>query len=63
MREFMAKGCLIALALAFLVHLALISWYGEIVISEANPFILWGEVLLILGLITFGISNIFKIVR
>lgn len=63
MREIITNILLIALAIAFLVHLALIVKYDGYFIREPNPFILYSEVTGFAVIIGFGVYNIVKRIR
>jgi ABC-type nickel/cobalt efflux system permease component RcnA len=46
---------LVALAVAWLVHMSLIAAYGSIFFIEDNPFILWGEIIASALIIIFAV--------
>lgn len=46
---------LIALAIAWIVHIAIISRYGTVYFEENNPVILWAEIITLILIITFSI--------
>jgi len=62
-RWFITNVLLVAQAIAFLVHLSLIAYYGRVLIQEPNPVILILEIALFLGICVLGGANIEKGVR
>ena len=63
MREYLTNVFLIALAIAFLAHFALIVKYGGYFIQEPNSAILISEIVLLIGIVVFGILNLIKVIR
>lgn len=63
MREWMTNILLLSLAIAFLVHLALIAIYGGVVIQEDNALILWLEVAAMVAITALAIYNLVKMIR
>jgi hypothetical protein len=63
MREGMANGLMLGLAIAFLWHFAMIVRYGQVLIQEPSPVVLWLEVVLLLGVAAFGIYNVIRVGR
>ena len=59
-KDVLANGLLIGLALAFLIHFCLIAIYGEIVIQEPNTLMLGFEIASMITLIIFGFLNILR---
>jgi membrane protein implicated in regulation of membrane protease activity len=47
---------LIALAIAWAVHMALIAAEGSVYFIEGNPFVLWLEIALTLSICIFGVA-------
>ena len=48
------------LSIAFLVHFGLITYFGQIVISEPSPVVLVLEVIGLICLIFFAVLNLVK---
>lgn len=46
---------LIALALAWIVHISLIGVYGTVYFEENNPVILWAEIITLVVILSFSI--------
>lgn len=57
MRNWMVAFCSIGLSLAFLWHFICIASYGELIISEPNPLILFCESMLMLAILVFSIVH------
>lgn len=54
---------MIALAVAFLVHFALIVRYGGYFIQEPNTVILIAEIVLLLAIVGYGIYSLIRVMR
>jgi membrane protein YdbS with pleckstrin-like domain len=46
---------LIALAIAWIVHIAIIGKYGAVYFEEGNPIVLWAEIITLVLITTFSI--------
>jgi len=46
---------LIALAIAWIVHIALIGKYGAVYFEEENPVVLWAEIITLIIILSFSI--------
>jgi hypothetical protein len=46
---------LIALALAWIVHISLIGVYGTVYFEENNPVVLWAEIITLVVILSFSI--------
>jgi membrane protein YdbS with pleckstrin-like domain len=46
---------LIALAIAWIVHIAIIGKYGTVYFEENNPAVLWAEIITLLVIMSFSI--------
>lgn len=62
-RNWITNVLLIAQAIAFLVHLSLIAYYGSVRIQEPTLIILILEIALFTGIIAFGVANLIKAAR
>ena len=58
MRYVLANIIVISLSIALLVHLCLIAYWGQVVISEPRPVILALEMIGLIGLIVFASLNL-----
>ena len=58
MRNVWANVTVIGLSLGFLVHFALIAYYGYILIREPHPVVLALEMVMLVGIIVFAVSNL-----
>ena len=59
----MTNALLGSLAIAFLVHFALIVIYGQQIIQEPNPLILVAEIAGLVGILAFAIWNMVRMIR
>lgn len=46
---------LIALAIAWIVHIVLIGKYGAVYFEESNPVVLWAEIITLIVILSFSI--------
>ena len=46
---------LIALAIAWIVHIAIIGKYGAVYFEENNPVVLWAEIITLIVIMSFSI--------
>ena len=46
---------LIALAIAWIVHITLIGMYGTVYFEENNPVVLWAEIITLIVILSFSI--------
>lgn len=46
---------LIALAIAWIVHIAIISRYGTVYFEENNPVVLWVEIITLIVILSFSL--------
>ncbi|MBI4303600.1 MAG: hypothetical protein HY665_04615 [Chloroflexi bacterium] len=51
-----SQGLLVALAVAWLIHMLLIAAYGSVYFVERNPFILWGEIVATIVITVFAVT-------
>jgi len=59
-RYMLANLVVISLSIAFLVHFGLITYYGQIVISEPYPVFLALEITGLICLIVFAVLNLVR---
>jgi len=63
MREMIAQFAMASMAIAFLWHFSLIAKHGKMWIAEPNLVILYSEIALMVGLLTFAVISIIKLIR
>jgi len=63
MRHILGNCALVAVMLYFVYHFILIATWGEFVVREPNRFILFGEVILTIGVTALGLVNLFEVSR
>lgn len=60
MRKIISNILMISLAVAFLVHFGMIAVWGQVIIQEPNFGILIVEILMLVGIVTFGVWSLVK---
>ncbi len=63
MRKVLPSVIMIALAISFLAHFALIVIYDGYFIQEPNPVILIAEIIMLLAIVGYGIYRLIKAAR
>lgn len=59
-RFVLANITVISLSIAFLIHFGLITYFGQIVISEPRPVVLAVELIGLICLIVFAVLNLVR---
>jgi len=59
-RNAIASCLAIGLAVAFLVHFSLIICWGQVLIQEPNPVVLWLEVAGLVGILGFSVWDLIQ---
>ena len=54
---------MIAQAMAFLAHFGFIVKYGQVLIQEPNPLILYAEITGLVAIIAFGVRNLVVMIK
>jgi len=63
MKQWITNFIVIGLALAFLVHFTMIAMWGQVLIQEPNTIILVLEIVGLIVIMGFAISNLVHIAR
>ncbi len=59
-RYILANVIVISLSTAFLVHFGLITYFGQVVISEPYPVVLALEMIGLIGFVVFAVINLVR---
>ena len=59
-RYILANMLVISLSIALLVHFGLITYFGQVVISEPYPVVLALEMIGLIGFVVFAIINLVR---